>query len=120
MSNLLLLLIIAAVAWILLVRPRRKAIHQTEQMLAGLRVGDEVITAGGIYGEITRLDEEAVTVEIAPELTVKVARRAIAHVVQPEEAEAEAEAEYEELEEGEPEEPDAPPDEAGSRAGERG
>jgi preprotein translocase subunit YajC len=50
-------------------------------MLADLAVGDEVVTAGGIYGEITRLDEEDVMMRIAPELEVRVARRAIGGVV---------------------------------------
>jgi preprotein translocase subunit YajC len=49
-------------------------------MLGDLRVGDEVLTAGGIYGTISRLDEDQVTVEIAPNTEVRVARRAIAGV----------------------------------------
>jgi preprotein translocase subunit YajC len=68
-------------------------------MVRDLRVGDEVVTAGGIYGEVTRLDEDEVAVEIAPQLEVRVARRAIAAVLkEPEEAEdpAESEAETEE------------------------
>jgi preprotein translocase subunit YajC len=49
-------------------------------MTSDLRVGDEVLTAGGIYGTISRLDEDQVTVEIAPRTEVRVARRAIAGV----------------------------------------
>lgn len=50
-------------------------------MLESLHVGDEILTAGGIYGQITGLREDEVTLEIAPQLEVRVARRAIAGVI---------------------------------------
>ena len=63
-------------------------------MLSDLRVGDEVLTAGGIYGTISQLDEDQVTVEIAPQTEVRVARRAIAGVTrEPEAGEDDAPAE---------------------------
>ena len=49
-------------------------------------MGDEVLTAGGIYGEVTELHDEAVMVRIAPELEVRVARKAIGAVIPKEEA----------------------------------
>ena len=49
-----------------------------------LRVGDEVITAGGIRGYVRQLDEEVLEVEIAPEVVVRLDRRAVAAVVQEE------------------------------------
>jgi preprotein translocase subunit YajC len=66
--------------WLVVVRPQRRRQSQQQQMLSELHVGDEVLTAGGIYGTITRLDDDTVTVEIAPKLEVRVARRAIAGV----------------------------------------
>jgi preprotein translocase subunit YajC len=57
-------------------------------MVSDLRVGDEVLTAGGIYGTISQVDDDRVTVEIAPKLEVQVSRRAIAGVTrEPEEDE---------------------------------
>jgi len=47
-----------------------------------LRVGDEVITAGGIRGYVRQLDEEVLKVEIAPEVVVRLDRRAVAALVQ--------------------------------------
>jgi preprotein translocase subunit YajC len=85
-SGFFLLIIVAfAFLWLVLVRPQKKRQVAQQQMLNELKPGDEVVTAGGIYGEITRLDEdgEAVYVRIAPELEVKVARRAIGGVVIP-------------------------------------
>lgn len=76
--------------YLLFVRPQKRRQVQQQQLVSDLRVGDEVLTAGGIYGTISRLDEEQVTVEIAPTIEVRVARRAIAGVTpEPEEEEPE-------------------------------
>ena len=89
-----LLIIVAFVfLWFMLIRPQKRRQVQQQQMLNELKEGDEVVTAGGIYGEITRVEEDGdVMVRIAPELEVKVARRAIGGVVEkppdPEESEA--------------------------------
>jgi preprotein translocase subunit YajC len=99
-SSFFLIIIIAfAVLWLIVVRPQRKRQTQQKQMLDDLRVGDEVLTAGGIYGTISGLDEEHVTVEIAPKLEVRVARRAIAGVTHEPEPEDESGDEAEEAEE---------------------
>jgi preprotein translocase subunit YajC len=77
------------VLWLVVVRPQRRRQNRQQQMLSDLRVGDEVITAGGIYGTVSGLGDDYVEVEIAPKLEVRVARRAIAAVTtepEPEEA----------------------------------
>jgi preprotein translocase subunit YajC len=91
--------------WLIVVRPQKRRQNQQQQMLQELNVGDEVLTAGGIYGTVSALDENEVTVEIAPNTEVRVARRAIAGVTrdepedeEPEEADDEPE-EHEEPEE---------------------
>jgi preprotein translocase subunit YajC len=66
--------------YFVMVRPQKKRQVAQMRMLNELAVGDEVVTAGGIYGEIVGLGEEDVTVRIAPQLDVRVARRAIASV----------------------------------------
>jgi preprotein translocase subunit YajC len=86
--------------WLIVIRPQRKRQNQQQDMLGDLRVGDEVLTAGGIYGTISRLDEDQVTVRIAPKTEVLVARRAIAGVTREEEDDETGEAE-EPQEEGE-------------------
>jgi preprotein translocase subunit YajC len=83
--------------YFVLVRPQKKRQLAQMRMLNELAVGDEVVTAGGIYGEIVGLAEDDVTVRIAPELDVRVARRAIASVTPAAAQSAELEA---------PEEPD--------------
>jgi preprotein translocase subunit YajC len=83
--------------YFVMVRPQKKRQVAQMRMLNELAVGDEVVTAGGLYGEIVGLGEEDVTVRIAPEIDVRVARRAIAGVTPPKSESAELEA---------PEEPD--------------
>jgi preprotein translocase subunit YajC len=97
-SGFFLIIIVAfLLLWLIVVRPQRKRQSQQQQMLSELRVGDEVITAGGIYGTVSRLGDDEVTVQIAPKLEVRVARRAIAGIT--------SEPEPEEPEPDEPEEP---------------
>ena len=82
----LLIIVAFAFLWFVLIRPQKKRQVQTQRMLNDLKTGDEVVTAGGIYGEITSVDEttDDVMVRIAPDLEVRVARRAIAGVTPPE------------------------------------
>jgi len=95
-SGFFLIIIVAfLLLWLIVVRPQRKRQTQQREMLGDLRVGDEVLTAGGIYGTVSRLDEDQVTVEIAPKTEVRVARRAIAGVTREPEPEEDGEADSE-------------------------
>jgi preprotein translocase subunit YajC len=64
--------------YLLVLRPQRRRTAEQLEMQDALKVGDEVITAGGIRGEVRQLDEEVLKVEIAPDVVVSVDRRAIA------------------------------------------
>jgi preprotein translocase subunit YajC len=89
-SGFFLIIIVAfLLLWLIVVRPQRRRQAQQQALLNELHVGDEVLTAGGIYGTISRLNDDQVTVEIAPRTEVRVARRAIAGVTsEPEPGEA--------------------------------
>jgi preprotein translocase subunit YajC len=82
----LILIVALGFIWFVLIRPQKRRQVQAARMLNSLNVGDEVLTAGGIYGEVTELHDEAVMVRIAPELEVRVARKAIGAVIPREEA----------------------------------
>ena len=87
-SGFIFIIVIAfAVLYLIVVRPQQRRKMQQRQLISELHVGDEVLTAGGIYGTITELDEDQVTVEIAPNTEVRVARRAIAGVTSEDEPE---------------------------------
>jgi preprotein translocase subunit YajC len=73
--------------YFLLIRPQRQQQRKHAELLGALKPGDEVVTAGGIYGEVVELDAERVMIEIDEDVRIAVARRAITSVVPPEELE---------------------------------
>jgi len=90
-AGFLLIIVAFGFLYFVLIRPQKRRQLQARQMLDSIKEGDEIVTAGGIYGRITALHDDSVTLEIAPQVTVRVARRAIGGVVPPEEPEVEEE-----------------------------
>jgi preprotein translocase subunit YajC len=84
---LVLLLAMFGFMYFLLIRPQRQQQRRHSELLSSLKPGDEVVTAGGIYGEVVQLDAERVMLEIDEDVRIAVTRRAIASVVPPEELE---------------------------------
>jgi preprotein translocase subunit YajC len=108
------LVIMFAFMYLLLIRPQRQQQRRQQQMLDSLKAGDEVITVGGIYGDVTEVQPDRVSLQISEDVEIEVAKRAIASVVPPEDA-AEAEATQEEAEADARAEPAAA--EAGTKTG---
>lgn len=82
MSLLLILVLLFAVMWMLVIRPQRRRQSEQKRMLAELSPGQEVITTGGMYGTVHSIvGEDEVRVEIAPDVHVRLARGAIAAVL---------------------------------------
>jgi preprotein translocase subunit YajC len=96
-SSLFLLLALGLGAfWLIAIRPRRRKQKLDQSMQSELAVGDEIVTAGGVYGTVTQIGDDEVRVEIAPNVEVRLARRAIAAQLterEPEPADATAEPE---------------------------
>ena len=76
--------IVLAAMWALLALPRQREARRHHAVLDSLVVGDEVMTGGGIYGTITEIGDEHVLLEVAPGLTMKLTKRAVASKVEPE------------------------------------
>ena len=79
-------LVMLVFLYLLLIRPQRQQAKRHQEMLENLSIGDEVVTAGGIYGEVTAIDDERVQLEVDADVRIAVSRRAIANKVTPEEA----------------------------------
>jgi preprotein translocase subunit YajC len=77
-------LIMFAFMYLILIRPQRQQQRRHTEMVSALKEGDEVITAGGIYGDVSEVQPDRVTLEIAEDVHIEVAKRAIASVVPPE------------------------------------
>jgi preprotein translocase subunit YajC len=67
--------------YFLMIRPQMKRAKEQKAMIEALQKGDEVITAGGVLGRITRMGDAYVTVEIAPNIEVSVQRAAVQTVL---------------------------------------
>ena len=63
--------------YFLMIRPQMKRAKETKAMIEALQKGDEVITAGGIVGRITKIGDQYLTLEIAPNIEVVVQRPAV-------------------------------------------
>ena len=63
--------------YFLMIRPQMKRAKEQKAMIEALQKGDEVITAGGIVGRITKLTDQYATVEVAPNTEIVVQRSAV-------------------------------------------
>lgn len=88
MGQLIVIVAMFALLWLFLIMPQRRRSQAQRELIASVRVGDEILTVGGLYGHVRAIDEDDdLAVEIAPGTEVRVARRAVAAVVPPEEPE---------------------------------
>lgn len=71
------LLLMFLIFYFLLIRPQQKRAKEHQSMLNALKRGDEVVTSGGIYGTITGITENTVTLEIANNVRIKVVKAQI-------------------------------------------
>lgn len=78
MNSLILLPILAVVFYLLLIRPQQRRASQQKRLLSELSVGEEVVTAGGVFGTVTALDSERMWLEVAPGVTIVFLRQSLA------------------------------------------
>jgi preprotein translocase subunit YajC len=84
---LIVIAVLFVLMWVLFIRPQKRRQLAQQQMISDVEVGAEILTAGGLYGTVRAVDGDELTVEIAPGTNVRLARRAVAGVIPPEEAE---------------------------------
>ena len=78
------IIILVLFFYFLLYRPQKQAQKKRDAMLAALKVGDEIITLGGMHGKITAIDEKTVTLRAADNVNIVFERSAISAVNTPE------------------------------------
>jgi len=72
------LVLIFVVFYFLLIRPQQKKVKEHQALVEALKRGDAVVTSGGIHGEITGMTDTVITLEIADNVRIKIARGHIA------------------------------------------
>src|SRR3954462_8380369 len=76
-TGLLPIVLMFVLLYFLMIRPQMKRAKEHKSMTEGLQKGDEVITAGGVLGKITRINEPYVSLEIAPNTEIQVQKSAV-------------------------------------------
>ena len=69
--------IVLAIFYFIILLPMRRKQQKVQTFLESLKVGDRVITTGGIYGQITRLGDQSLQLQIADKLKIEVAKASI-------------------------------------------
>ena len=73
-------IIILVIMYFMVFRPQQKKLKQHQEMLNKLKRNDEVMTSGGIYGKVTEIKDQVVTLEVAPNVRIRVNRPQISAV----------------------------------------
>jgi len=77
MMMLLMLVALFAIMYFFMIRPQQKKQKEVQKMRESLKVGDRVVTSGGIYGKIKEVEDTAFIIEIADGVRVKVDKASI-------------------------------------------
>jgi len=80
-ESILLIVVMFGVMYFLMIRPQMKRAKEHKTMVDSLQKGDEVITAGGILGRITKVDDQYITVAVAESVEMQMQRAAIQTVL---------------------------------------
>ncbi|WP_226782559.1 preprotein translocase subunit YajC [Oceaniglobus trochenteri] len=76
------LILIFAIMYFLLIRPQQKKVKQHQKMVEALRRGDQVVTAGGLIGKVSKVkDDGEIEVELSEGVKVRVVRATISQVL---------------------------------------
>ena len=93
MQGILIIVLLFGVLWFVMIRPQRAKVQAQQRMLGTVSPGDEILTVGGIYGIVQELESDEdggdLIVEIADGIHVRIARKALATVIKPEDDEDE-------------------------------
>ena len=76
-ESLILILLMFAVLYFLMIRPQMKRAKEHKSLIEALQKGDEVITAGGLLGRISKVSDNYVTLQVADNVEVQVQRPAV-------------------------------------------
>ena len=71
------LALVVAIFYFIILLPMKRKQQKVQTFLGSLKVNDKIITTGGIYGQITRLGEQSVQLQVAEKIRIEVAKAAI-------------------------------------------
>jgi len=74
------IILIFVIFWFLIIRPQAKKAKAHQKLVEALKVGDEVVTDSGIHGQVVKVGDDVITVEIAAKVQVKLDRARVGMV----------------------------------------
>ncbi|MFN2491097.1 MAG: preprotein translocase subunit YajC [Actinomycetota bacterium] len=80
-AGLIFLVFMMVIFYFVLIRPQKRRAEQHRSLVNSIGPGDEVVTIGGLFGTVRRLDDEAIDLEVASGTTVRVLKTAVARRV---------------------------------------
>jgi preprotein translocase subunit YajC len=81
-GSLIVIAVLFALFWVVLLRPQRRRAAVQRALLDSLEPGDEIISTGGMFGVIRSIDDDELRVEVSDGVVVRMARRAVAGIVE--------------------------------------
>jgi preprotein translocase subunit YajC len=69
--------LVLAIFYFVILLPMKRRQKKVQEFLDGLKIGDKVVTTGGIFGSITKLTEQSIQLQIAPNVRVDISRAAV-------------------------------------------
>jgi preprotein translocase subunit YajC len=81
-STIIMLVLMFGIFYFLLIRPQQKRAKEHKQLVDGLKVGDQIVTAGGIHGKVASVQDNIVSLEVATGVKIRVNRSSIVSVEQ--------------------------------------
>ena len=77
MESIFLIVAMFAVLYFLMIRPQMKRAKEHKALIEGLQKGDEVVTAGGVLGRVSKVGDAHLSLEVAPNVEIQVQRAAV-------------------------------------------
>lgn len=71
------LVAVVAIFYFIIMLPAKRKQQKVEEFLSGIKVGDRVITTGGIYGQVTKTTDQVVQLQVADKIRIEVAKASI-------------------------------------------
>ena len=81
MFTMIMFALMILIFWFMIIRPQSKQRKEREKMLASVKKGDKIVTAGGLHGTVAGTDEKTLLIQVADNVKLKFDRSAVAAIV---------------------------------------
>jgi preprotein translocase subunit YajC len=76
-EGIIMLVVMFAIFYFLLIRPQQKRAKEHKQLIEGLKIGDQVVTSGGLHGKVAAVQDTVLMIEVATGVKLKVNRSSV-------------------------------------------